>query len=90
MKNKIQLSLNSLRKTVGKVSPILVTVTSHSDSNFERSNISLKENKRDGVDQNHNGLIHATAAFERKKKKFYGFQQTVNIFNQRTDYLLIF
>ena len=45
----------SLRKTVGKVSPILVTLTSHSDSNFERSNISLKENKRDGVDLNSNG-----------------------------------
>ena len=41
---------NSLRKTVGKVSPILVTLTSRSDSNFERSNINFKENKRDGVD----------------------------------------
>ena len=34
----------SLRKTVEKVSPILVTLTSSSDSNFEWSNISLKEN----------------------------------------------
>ena len=35
-----------------RVSPILVTLASRSDSNFERSNISLKENKRDGVDMN--------------------------------------
>ena len=41
-------ALFSLRKTVGKVSPILVTLTSHSDSDFESSNISLKENKPDG------------------------------------------
>ena len=39
-----------------RVSPILVTLTSRSDSNFERSNISLKENKWDGVDLNSNGL----------------------------------
>ena len=38
------------RKPWEGVSPILVTLTSRSDSNFERSNISLKENKRDGVD----------------------------------------
>ena len=30
-------------KTVGKVSPILVTLTSRSDSDFECSNVSLKE-----------------------------------------------
>ena len=30
----------------------LVTVTSRSDSDFERSNVSLKENKPDGVDPN--------------------------------------
>ena len=35
---------------------ILVTLTSRSDSNFERSNISLKENKPDGIDLNSNGL----------------------------------
>ena len=33
----------SLRKTEGKVSPILVTLTPNSDSNFERSKISLKK-----------------------------------------------
>ena len=38
------------------MSPILVTPTSRSDSNFERSNISPKENKRNGVDLNSNGL----------------------------------
>ena len=36
----------SLRKTVGKVSPILVTLTSRSDSDFGL-NVSLKENKPD-------------------------------------------
>ena len=47
-------SNHSLRKTVGKVSPILVTLTSHNDSNFESSNVSLKENKPDGVNPNSN------------------------------------
>ena len=32
-----------------KMSPILVTLTSRSDSDFERSNVSLKESKPDGV-----------------------------------------
>ena len=41
-----------MRKTVGKVSPILVTLTSRSDSDFERSNVSFKENKPDGVNPN--------------------------------------
>ena len=54
--------------------PILVTLTSRSDSDFERSNTSFKENKPDGVDLNSNGL---TTAFERTKEKFYGFRQTV-------------
>ena len=31
------------------MSPILVTLTSRSDSDFEGSNVSLKENKPDGV-----------------------------------------
>ena len=46
----------SLRKTVGKVSPILVTLTSRSDSDFESSNVSLKENKPDGVNPNSNDI----------------------------------
>ena len=48
-------SMLSLRKTVGKVSPILVTLTSsRNDSNFESSYNSLKENKPDGVNPNSN------------------------------------
>ena len=35
---------------------ILVMLMSHSDSNFEHSNISLKENKLDGIDPNSIGL----------------------------------
>ena len=46
----------SLRKTVGKVSPILVTLTSRSDSDFESSNVSLKEYKPDGVNPNSNDI----------------------------------
>ena len=46
----------SLRKTVGKVSPILVTLTSRSDSDFESSKGSLKENKPDGVNPNSNDI----------------------------------
>ena len=37
---------------MGKVSPILVTLTSRSDSDFERSNVSLKEDKPDGDNPN--------------------------------------
>ena len=44
--------INSLRKTVGKASPILVTLTSRSDSDVESSNVNLKENKPDGVNPN--------------------------------------
>ena len=58
------------------MSPILVTLTSRNDSNFEQSNISLQENKWDGVDLNSTG---PTAAIERTKEKYYGFQQTVFI-----------
>ena len=39
-----------------RVSLILFTLLSRSGSNFEHSNISLKENKWDGVDLNSNGL----------------------------------
>ena len=47
------------------MSPILVMLTSHTDSNFERSNISFKENKHDDVDPN---STVSTMAFERKKE----------------------
>ena len=64
----------SLRKTVGKVSLILVTLTltSHSDSDVKSLNVSLKETKPDVVNLNSN-----TATLERMKEKFYGFWQTV-------------
>ena len=45
----VYITLYSLRKSIGKVSPILVTLTSRSDSNFGSSNVSLKEAKPDGV-----------------------------------------
>ena len=46
----------SLRKIVGEVSLILVTLTSSSDSDFETSNVSLKEYKHDGVNPNSNDI----------------------------------
>ena len=48
------------------MSPILVTLTSRSDSNFERSNISLKENKQYGVNSNSNGFDYCVRQNERK------------------------
>ena len=61
---------------------ILVTFTSRSNSNFEQSNISLKENKQDGVDYNSKmelitTLTVSTIAFGRMKEEFDGFRQTV-------------
>ena len=64
-----------LRETVGKVSPILVTLTSRNNSDFERSNGSLKENKPDGVNPNSNATI-STTTVERMKENFYGFRQS--------------
>ena len=58
--------LYSLRKTVGKVSPVLVTLTSRNDSNFESSNVSLKENKPDGVDPNSNDIDYYVRKNEEK------------------------
>ena len=40
------------------MSPILVTLTSRSDSDFERSNVSLKENKPDGLNPIFNDIDH--------------------------------
>ena len=48
-------------------------LTSRNDSDFESSNVSLKENRPDGV--NPNSTI-ATTTFERMKEKFDGFRQT--------------
>ena len=56
----------SLRKTVGKVLPILVTLTSPNDSDFESSNVSLKENKPDGVNPNSNDIEHCALKNEGK------------------------
>ena len=38
------------------MSPILVTLTSRSDFGFERSNVSLRENKPDGINPNSNDI----------------------------------
>ena len=62
-----------MRKAVGKVSPILVMLTSRNDSDFESSNVSLKENKPDGNNLNSNDI---DITFERMKEKFNGFRQT--------------
>ena len=63
----------SLRKSVGKVLLILVTLTSRSDSDFERSNVSLKENKPDVVNPNANDIDY----YVRKNEgKYHGFRQT--------------
>ena len=64
---------DSLRKTVRKVSSILVTLTSHNDSDFERSNVSLKENKPDGGNPNSNDIDYHV---RKNEGKFYGFWQT--------------
>ena len=64
---------------MGKSVTDLVTLTSRSDSDFERSNVSLKENKPDGVPGdgvNPNSVI-STTTFERMKEKLDGFRQTV-------------
>ena len=60
---KYPLALRSINtvcgKPYGKVSPILVTLTSRSDSTFrtfERLSVSLKENKLDGVNPNSNDI----------------------------------
>ena len=60
----------SLRKTVGKVSPILVTLTSSNDSDFESSNVSLKENKPDGVNPNSNDIDYYVRKSEGKIRWF--------------------
>ena len=46
----------SAENSTERVSPILVALMSHSDSNFESLNISFKENKLDGVYPNSNGF----------------------------------
>ena len=55
-----------------KVSPILFTLTSRSDSDFERSNISLKENKPDGVNPNSNDIEYYVRKNEGKISMVFG------------------
>ena len=76
---QIDTYINSLRKTAGRVSPILVTLTSRSDSNFERSNISLKENRWDGVDSNSNGFDHCVRKKEGKIPWFSAYCKVASI-----------
>ena len=57
--------LFSLRKTVRKVSTILVTLTSRNDSNFERSHISSKKVNGMALIRT---LMVSTTAFERTKE----------------------
>ena len=53
-----------------RVSPIVVTLTSHSDSTFERSNISFKENKPGGVDPVSNGFYFCVRKKEGRTLRF--------------------
>ena len=69
-KQEVPRSINSLRKTVGKVSPILVTLTSRNDSDFESSNVSLKENKPDAVNPNSNDIDYYVRKNEGKIRWF--------------------
>ena len=46
--------------------PIQVTVTSRSDSDFERSNVTLKENEPVGVDPNSNNPDYCVRKNEEK------------------------
>ena len=48
------------------MSPILVTLTSRSDSYFERWNVSLKENEHDGVNPNSDDLDYCVRKNEEK------------------------
>ena len=52
------------------MSPILVTLTSRSDSDFERSNVSLKEDEPDGVNPNSNDIDYYVRKNEGKITQF--------------------
>ena len=54
--SRITVNQFSLQKTVVKVSPILVTLMSCNDSDFESSNVNLKENKPNGINPNSNDI----------------------------------
>ena len=69
MKHNVQSAENRR-----KVSTILVTLTSRNDSDFESSNVSLKENKPDGVNPNSNDIDYYVP-----KNEFDGFRQSVYV-----------
>ena len=73
--------LYRLRKTVGKVSPILVTLTSRSDSDFEQSNVSLKENKPDGASPNSIEIDYYVRKNEGKNSMVFDRLITLDYFN---------
>ena len=52
------------------MSPILVKITSRNDSDFESSNVSLKENKPDGVNPNSNDIDYYVRKNEGKIRWF--------------------
>ena len=54
------------------MSPILVTLTSLSDSDFESSNVSLKENKPDVVNPNSNDINYYVRRNEGKISLVFG------------------
>ena len=58
-------------KPYGRVSSILLMLTSRSDSFVEHSHISFYESKLDDGEPNSNGLD------DRVRKKLYGFWQTL-------------
>ena len=66
---------SAVNKAYERVSPILVTLTSHSDYHFKRSNISLKESKLDGVDLNSDGL---DTALEERRKNSLVFKRLIS------------
>ena len=52
------------------MSPILVTLTSRSDSDFERSNVSLNEDTTDGINSNSNDIDYYVRKNEGKIIRF--------------------
>ena len=72
------------------MSPILVTLTSHSDSDVESSNVSLKENKPDGVNPNSNDIDYYVRKNEGKILWFSAdvFIENYIAFNENTTIVL--
>ena len=66
----IQKPFTVCGKQQENASQILITLTSRSDSDFESSNVSLKENKTDGVNPNSNDIDYYVRKNERKIQWF--------------------